>query len=415
MATADDRVPSASYSFEPEFTGHPPRPLADRLREGPYARDLRTRAVVLGVAGALCLLLSRTPGVDVLALYILPLGYLFWIGLVLLAAGAAAYVRLALHRGPFLYVRDGLPLAVRVLEVVKAPTAIVNGQPSMHGFVATVGYRHPETGEATVAAVKSNDFSSSRKEAYDTPFKVGDDVTAVYLPGRLAKTLRLYAFLELSPDVNLRNPSARPPTSAGKMAALVVAIPALFIALFANLYAFGRYEPIQFAFREAVGPAVTGALLLGGGLFAALYFGHRAEQARIRERALAALATGKAVEIGTPFMGHGLRGWVLRVVVLAGSLLLGGLTAVSWCFMANAWLDRSPSRPVPATIVGMTMTTHTFLFREYELEYRLEGSAGKRKLLTTPQHLSGLSDRPAVAHVREGRLGWPWVETVTTP
>jgi hypothetical protein len=198
------------------------------------------------------------------------------------------------------------------------------------------------------------------------------------------------------------------------MAALVVAIPALFLALFANLYAFGRYEPIQFAFRQAVVPAVAGALLLGGALFAALYFNHRAEQGRIRERALAALATGKAVEVGTPFMGHGLRAWVLRVVVLAGSLLVGGLTAVSWCLMANAWLDRSPSRPVPAIIVGMTMTTHTFLFREYELEYRLDGTAEKRKLLTTPQHLRGLRDREAVAHVREGRLGWPWVETITT-
>ena len=117
-AKPDDRVPATSYSFEPEFTGQPPRALADRLGQGPYARDQRTRAVLLIVAGALCLLLSRTPGVDVLALYVLPLGYLFWIGLVLLAAGTAAYVPVALHRGPFRYVRDGLPLAVRVLEVV---------------------------------------------------------------------------------------------------------------------------------------------------------------------------------------------------------------------------------------------------------------------------------------------------------
>ena len=74
--------------------------------------------------------------------------------------------------------------------------------------------------------------------------------------------------------------------------------------------------------------------------------------------------------------------------------------------MANAWLDRSPSRPVPATIVGMTMTTHTFLFREYELEYRLEGSADKKKLLTTPQHLSGLRERKAVAFLRDGLFFW---------
>ena len=37
-----DAVPSASYSFEPEFTGQPPRPIPDRLDEGPYARGQRT-------------------------------------------------------------------------------------------------------------------------------------------------------------------------------------------------------------------------------------------------------------------------------------------------------------------------------------------------------------------------------------
>jgi hypothetical protein len=103
------------------------------------------------------------------------------------------------------------------------------------------------------------------------------------------------------------------------------------------------------------------------------------------------------------------------VLLAAGSLLLGGMTAVCWCFMANAWLDQSPGRPVPATIVGMKMTTHAFVFREYKLEYRLKGAAEKHKLLTTPQHLLSLSGGEAVAQVREGRLGWPWVETVTTP
>jgi hypothetical protein len=412
--TPDDPVPSASYSFEPELTGHPPRPIPDRLNEGPYPRDQRTRVALLVAIGVVCLLLSRAPGIDVLALYVLPLGYLSWIGLAALAGAAAAYIPIALHRGPFRYVRDGLPLAVRVLEIVKGPTTIVNGQPSTHGLVATVAFRHPETGEVKVAQVKSNDFSSARKDAYDTPFKVGDDVTAVYLPDRLEKTLRLYAFLELSPEVNLRQATV-PKDSPWKLALLVVVVPAILLVLFANVYAFSRYEPVQFDFRQAAVPLVAGALLLGGGTFAGLYFGHRSEQTRIHERSLVALASGKAVETGTPFLGHGLHGWVLRVVVPAGSLLLGSLTALCWCFMANAWLDRSPSRPVPATIVGMTMTTHAFLFREYELEYRLDGSDKKRKLLTTPQHLLSLHGREAVAHVREGRLGWPWVETVTTP
>ena len=415
MATPDDRVPSTRYSFEPEFTGQPPRPIPDRLDEGPYPREQRTRAFLLLAFGFLCLLLSRAPGIDVLALYVLPLGYLSWIGLLLLAGAALAYLPLALHRGPFRYVRDGLPLAVRVLDLVKGPRVIINGQPSTHGFVATVGFRHPETGEVEVAAVKSNEFASARKDAYDTPFKVGDDVTAVYLPGRLGKTLRLYSFLELSPEVNLRMSSTARASSPWRTVGVLLAVCGLLLVALANVYAFGRYEPVPFEFRRAVVPFVAGAVVIGGGVFAALYFSHRGEQVRVRERAIVALATGKAVEAETPFLGHGLHGGILRVIVAAGALLLGGVTAVCWSFMANAWLDRSPGRPVPATIAGMTMTTHAFLFRRYELAYRLEGSTETHKLLTTPQHLLSLGDREAVAHVREGRLGWPWVETVTTP
>lgn len=406
--------PSASYAFEPEFTGHPPRPIPDRLNDGPHARRRRLAAIVLALAGIVCLALSRAPGLDVLARYVLPLAYLPWIGLGLLTLGAGAYVALALHTGPFRYVRHGIPIAVRVMDVVKSPAALVNGSPSTHAFFATVAFKHPATGEAVLTTVRSDDFSSARKDAYDVPFKVGDDVTGVYLPNRLEKTLRLYPFLDLSPDVNLTAQSAaRSENPILKAAVLLIAVPAIFVILFANIYAYGRYHPLQTDYRQFAVPLAAGGLLLGGGIFTALYLSHRAEQKRLLERAALALAAGKAVETGTPFLGHGLYAWVLRVVVFAGSLLMGGLTVVCWCFMANAWLDRSPARPVPATVVGMTMTTHAFLFRKYELEYRVEGSSEKRKLLTTPEHLMTFHGPEAVAQVREGRLGWPWVETVT--
>ena len=51
--------------------------------------------------GFLCLLLSRAPGIDVLALYVLPLGYLSWIGLLALAGAAAAYIPSPCTAAPF--------------------------------------------------------------------------------------------------------------------------------------------------------------------------------------------------------------------------------------------------------------------------------------------------------------------------
>lgn len=409
-----DVVPSARHAFEPEFTGHPPRPISDRLSEGPYAQGRRRAGIALAVAAAAGLVLSKAPGIDVLARYVLPLGYLTWVSLGALLLAAVSYLPLALRRGPFLYVRDGLPLAVRVLDVVKTPTAIVNGAPSAYAFVATVGFRHPDTAEATAAQVKSDDFSAMRKDAYEVPFKVGDDVTAVYLPGRLEKTLRLYAFLQLSPEVNLRPRSKRTTTDSPlKTALLLLAIPAFFLVLLANVYAFGRYHPVALDYRRIALPMVVGGLVLGGGLFAGLYLAHRSEQRRIRERSLEALASGAAVEVGTPFLGQGAYAWFLRVILAVGAPFLGALTTMCWCFMANAWLDRSAPRSVPATVVEMTMTTHAFIFREYELEYRLEGSSDEHRLLTTPEHLAQLAGRDVAARVRQGRFGWPWVEMVT--
>jgi hypothetical protein len=58
------------------------------------------------------------------------------------------------------------------------------------------------------------------------------------------------------------------------------------------------------------------------------------------------------------------------------------------------------------------MTTHAFIFREYELEYSLAGSDEKLTLLTTPSHLDRFETACAEAVVRDGRLGWPWVESV---
>jgi hypothetical protein len=351
--------------------------------------------------------------VDVLARYVLPLGYLQWIGLGLIVLGAGVGAALTLRRGPFRYVRDGLPLAARIVDLVKTPTAIVNGVPSAHAFVASIVFHDLTTGELVPAQVKSNDFSSARKDAYEAPFKVGDDVTAVYLPGRLDTTLRIYAFLDLSPDVNL-TPRARVAReqSPWKVAAMLAAVPGIFLVLFANVYAFGRYEPVAFDYRQALAPMIAGGVVLGGGLFAALYLSHRSEQRELQRRALEALATGAAVETGTPFLGAGLYGWALRAVMATGAPLLGAVTALCWCLMANAWLDRSPGQPVAARIERRLMKTHLFIFREYRLEYRLEGSPEKQSLLTTVEHLSRLDGPAAVASVRAGRFGWRWVETV---
>jgi hypothetical protein len=85
-----------------------------------------------------------------------------------------------------------------------------------------------------------------------------------------------------------------------------------------------------------------------------------------------------------------------------------------WAWTLNAWLDTSKSRPRPVAIERMTHTTYNFLFRYYEIEYRLrdEPNPEKREYLSTPQEMSRFFEKKGWAEVREGFFGWPWVEQI---
>jgi hypothetical protein len=402
--------PPASYTFEPELLGPAPRPIPELLRRGPYARRRRDGVRALLAFGAGALLLDAVPGVDVLALYVLPLAYLSWIGFGALLLAALSWLDLTLRPGPFRYVRDGVPLVVRVVDLVKGPSRLVNGQATHYAFTASVAFMNPETALPTVSQLRSDDFPSSRRGDYDTPFRIGDYVTGVYLPGRLEKSLRLYAFLGLDPERCLRCRNAGP-ASPWRIAAGGLALMVFFLVAFANVYAFGRYEPLGLELEQAAGPVGFGAIFFGGAALYAMLRAHRRERRRTAERNQCASA-GEAREVAVPFGGRGFRGWLVRGLVALGLPLVGGVTALCWALLANAWLDESPARLQPARIHDMTMTTYDLIFREYELAYVLEGSEEVRKLLSTPQHLSRFENDEAIARVRAGRFGWTWVETV---
>lgn len=406
-------TPPADYEFEPELQGPPPREVPDGVWHGLYARRRRRLFTGLLVSGAISLALSGVPFINALAVYIVPLEYLSWIGAGLLAMAVFAKLKDRFTQGPYRYIREGQPLVARVVELVKAPTVVVNGQASRHAFTAVIEFSDPVTGVTARYPAKSSDFID--KNAYQTSFRVGDYVTAIYLPNKYPASLRLYAFLDLMPDLGLvRRQKGDEQKSAWWTLFGVALIFGMFLALFWNVYAYGRYEPIAFDHRLAMWPMIAGAVILGGGFFVGIWLHERRTQRLKRERNAKAEAAGEAVEVGeaTPLEQRGLHGWFLKIILPFGCLLLGAGTALCWCFTINACLDTSPAEMRPALITEMTMTTHSFLFRHYDIEYMVPPDTSKMTFLTTPEHMMQFAGNMGIAEIHQGYLGWPWVKNI---
>ena len=407
--------PPDDYPLEDELRGEPPRPLPAELERGRYAVRQRRGVSILLLTAAACTTFGLLPVVKEWGLYFLPLAYLDWIGIGIGVLGAGALVGRLARRGPYRYAREGVPLVARIVGLELRPTVIVETRPTTYRFFATIVYRDPETGEPRVAETTSNDVSADEKDRLTTTYRVGDYATAVYLPGDPKRSLRLYGFLDLKPGLGLVRRDAAPEGGLLQTALLVAAVFGIFGVLGWNVYAYGKYAPLELSARQAAPPLVAGAVVLGGGVLWSLAREQRRGRARLAERNAAALARGEAVEQPAAAKAgwFGAHGVVMGLILIAGALLLGGLTVLCWCYTANALLDSSPPRFRPVQIDRMVQVTHKAIFREYKIEYHfLDGAGAKREYLSTPAEMARFPTDFAVAEIHSGRFGWPWVKAL---
>jgi hypothetical protein len=275
--------------------------------------------------------------------------------------------------------------------------------------VATLNL-NPDGDEPLLCDVKSPEFMPDWKDLTDAPFRVGDRVPIVWMPGELQKTVQVYDFLEATPDACLVRRSLTEKTPMWQLILAAGLIPLLFLALFWNVYAMGRYGPIDFDYLRngglpfAVGGLIGAMLCLWG---FRLYFKKRRLQ---EERNKAAALSGEAVDNSLNM--HWLKLGGLGLVLFAGAVLLCGATVLCWAFTANALLDQSPPKRVPVEVTEMIQTTHGGIFREYQMKFRRVGDKKDQSLLSTPDHMDQFVVPLGNALVREGRFGWPWVETI---
>ena len=408
---AESRVAASGTQGEelpPDLRAPAPRPLTDAFAESRVAR-LRSRALWgCLAAGAHCVSMAPLPIVKTLSLYLLPLAYLPWIGMCLGAIGVVAYAVAPAYRRARRYLTEGHTGFALVVSLAKTCIATVNGQPSVYALRATLNL-NPDIEPPLLVEVQSPQFPTHHKDAVSTRFRVGDRVPILWFPGELEKTVQILDFLEAMPQCELirgRRAADRP---LWKVIANVVAVAAFLLALMWSLYALERYRPLDFGFRQAVLPSTVFGTL-GLLAFAAVGVVELRNRRRIGERNVQALASGEAVETLLPMGRFKLIGGGL--LMLTGGALLGGIIGMCLAFTANAWLDSSPPKQVPVTITEMLQTTHNFVFRTYTMKFRRVGAQEDDSILSTPDHIDQFALPLGVALVRQGRFGWPWVETI---
>jgi hypothetical protein len=391
-----------------EFRGPTPRPRPAFVRQSPLAAKQLNIFLGCMVAGGMCLVLSPLPFVQTMSLYLLPLQYLTWIGLGLCAIGALIYVSGAELKRACKYLEEGEAAFGRVKALVKKPTLLVHGQPSTYALFAAIEVRHPETGETCLREVKSRDFSASKKDRVSTRFRVGDAVPVVWLPHKFDKTVQIYDFLDVSPEASLQwdTPKSSPFWQTIAITAFGVAF---MFALFWNVYAIGRFQPLDFEFMQGLPVFAIGSLISAAAAVACYIFAVR-KRREVAARNQEAITTGQALEL--QLERKPVRGTLFAVVILLGAAGLGGATVLCWAMTANALLDNSPPQPTIVRITDMIQETTDFIYREYKMKYRRAEDKSDHTLLTTPDHMNQFQAPIGIAHVRQGRFGWPWVETI---
>ncbi|MCA8990009.1 MAG: hypothetical protein KDA78_20350, partial [Planctomycetaceae bacterium] len=343
-------APPEDFTHGPEFEPEPRRPIPRFLKRGSYSARRRNELLAIFVSAAYCLIMSHMSYIQELSFYVLPLGYLNYIGWGLAAIGAMVYVVRLIDKGDFKYVREGIPVIGRILKVARVPNAEV---PNVFTIQILAEYKDPESGnilelvlipgDATSSIQMGKDGQPELQDQFEFAFAPGDYVTLVGMPGdQFLASLRIYGLLGLDPDREFALKNGRPKRGMPpyQVITIISAIVAAFALLMGVIYVVEFYWP-------------TG----GNWLWAAIPGG-------------IAFAIGLVLGGIWALNSKDVHGIIDRLALAAGTGMFVTLFVLEIVFLTNALLDNSPSRFEPIRIVNFWQTTHNGIFRDYSIEYR---------------------------------------------
>ena len=333
----------------------------------------------------------------------------FWSTAIL---GLLGVVGIFTSRRELRYVQDGAVGAGHILNLSLVPAAEYNGQTIALKHVVSLAL---ELSDGSVAVREFTGLQIQADTGRQASIRTGDLLPIVWLPGRFEKTAQPYAFLTFNQEKVLTRATGKA-TGAWQKIGMGLAVVGLFAVLIGNMLLLMWCVPVSMNVPVVVTIGVVGALLLGGAMYFGIVWELKREDRRAAERNLQAVREGYAVQQGNShaILTNTPKGWLYRILVGAGSLLLGGLTLVMWAFGANRFLDRSP--PVEREIeilgvkeVGGNSPRTKVAFRpvdEPQAEYSKEYVP--RDLPEIPLFAGGR----ASAEWHPGAFGWPWIGEV---
>ena len=244
-----------------------------------------------------------------------------------------------------------------------------------------------------------------------TKFRVGDYVPVVWHKEKFDSTIRIYDFLEATPDSSLQ----RPPISIWPTVRDLSLIFVFLSALIWSIYIFAKYAPIDLGW-EGEDLKLAALIATSVGVISAIvaFFVLSLRNRAMHAKNESAILAGEAFDVVLKRRSK----WTLLplcFILMVGVSFIGTGIALAGCWAANALLDKSPAKEEIVKITDTYEDIPSIVHMEFIVEYEMDGvkgTDGKLKLRTTPEHMASFKGPTGIAEVRDGFLGWRWVETI---
>lgn len=365
-----------SDELEQILNTSPPRPIPMAVRNGPYGRVIRNWAGLSLVIGVSCLALRQLGWLTQLSYYFLPLGYLEYFAVFWLILGIIHALRWLGTGGRYRILRRGELCSGVVSKIETVPTGEVHGRVVSASLRVTVRPEGEPFGLKSVR-VETPAFPLARSTV---SLKDGQVVTLLYEPDdrysfQILESLGLF---ESGGIVSTKRP--RVPVWS--------ALLFLLLTCSAVLWNWASHY-------ETVGES---------GSFDGACFG-----AALAAGVLCLLTLNYLMSRHYPHLSPTTRDYASYFL---GAFFIGLFLSLVSLRIVNGYATDAPLEYRKVEAKNVIQTTHSFVVRDYRLDYLEEPGGDTKSVGLWPSQLPSGKVTETTLVTKMGRLGWPFLVDV---